>query len=465
MTNKTKTQKITFIATLAVFVLAIGTFAATLSSKNFFSNWRPKTNAVFSTKVQNVVSKEGITSWLIEDNTTPVVALYVLFKGGEGSDPDDKNGLSTMVSSLLTEGAGDLDAESFNDILEQKAIKLSFDSDLRSFSACFQAPQTEIETAFKMLSMALIKPHFDLEPINRNKNIIKTYLNKRMENPSYMAFWEWRKKAFPNHPYARQSPADINSIENITQKDLKDYIKTRFAKDNIFIGAAGAITADELSQFVDKYLKNLPEKSSFAVPEKAVIANFESPIVINMPVPQSFAVFGNTGIERKDKDFYAAYLMNHILGGGSFSSRLMEEVRSKQGLAYSVETNLITSEYMPLLNGNVATSNKDFAKSMATITNEWEKMQKDGVSEQELKDAKDFLLASFPLRFNSSLSIAAMLASMQFEDLGIDFLNLRNSYIEAVTRNDVNLIAKRILANKPLFVVAGNPILETEKGE
>ena len=180
--------------------------------------------------------------------------------------------------------------------------------------------------------------------------------------------------------------------------------------------------------------------------------------VLNREVPQSVAVFGLPGLDREDPDFFAAYVMNHILGGGSFSSWLYEEVREKRGLAYSIYSYLQPRKEAPFWMGSVATANAGMAKSVGLIREQVRKMYEDGVTDEQLKNAKLYINGSYPLRFTSSDRIASILASIQFHNLGIDYLDRRAKMVDAVTKEDIARVAKRFLdPSKLTFSVVGQP--------
>jgi zinc protease len=181
--------------------------------------------------------------------------------------------------------------------------------------------------------------------------------------------------------------------------------------------------------------------------------------VVEQDVPQSVAVFGHKGLMRDDPDFIPAFVMNYVLGGGSFSSRLTEEVREKRGLAYSVYSYLSATDGAGLYMGGVQTANERIAESLEVIKAEWARLAAEGLTEEDLNKAKTYLTGSFPLRFDSNSKIANYLLFAQMEDLGLDYINTRNGLIEAVTLEDVKRVAARLLKPEELsFVVVGKPV-------
>ena len=244
----------------------------------------------------------------------------------------------------------------------------------------------------------------------------------------------------------------------ITPADLKAWAKGRFARDNLIVGASGDVAPEEIARLVDIALAGLPaEAATAAVPEAAFPAAGATRVV-RMPLMQSIVVFGLPGIKRDDADFYAGYVMNYILGGGGFTSRLYQEVREKRGLAYSVYSYLAPLEHAGLYMGGVATRNDGVAEVLDIIRAEIARLAEHNISAEELAMAKQYLTGAFPLRLDTSGKVARILVQMQFEDLGIDYLVRRNGYIEAVTLDDTARAARRLLDPERMrVVVVGDP--------
>lgn len=409
-------------------------------------------------KIERVRSPGGIEAWLVEDHSVPVVSLRLIFRGGGALDPADKGGLASMTASLLDEGAGDLDSQAFQGRLEDLSASLSFEDGLDTFGGSLRTLTVNKDAAFELLRLALTAPRFDPEAVERIRSGIIARLKRRATDPDYLASRLWWSRAFPDHPYGRPMGGTVESVARISQDDLKGFVAQRLARDTLFVGVVGDITPAELSRALDKIFGALPARAApYALP--AVEPRDGGEIaVIERPVPQSVALFGQRGLKRSDPDFYAAFVMNHILGGGSFSSRLYQEVREKKGLAYSISTHLYPLDWSALILGSVATQNARVGESIALIREEWRRMAEMGVTDEELAAAKAYLTGSYILQFDSTDRIARLLISIQLDDLGIDYIDKRNGYLEAVTRADIARVAKRLLdANALSFSVVGQP--------
>jgi len=411
-----------------------------------------------ATRIQTVTSKGGITAWLVEDRQNPIISMRFRFKGGSALDPDGKQGLADFVASTIDEGAGDLDSQAFRTILENRSIGLSFSAGRDNFNGQLKTLVRDQDKAFSLLSLALTKPRFDTEPVQRIRAQIISSIRTASQSPHTAAGKTLFQTYFDGHPYGKNPNGDEKSISGMSVTDLKTFTRNRFAKNNLIIGVVGDITPEKLGPLLDKTFGSLPEKATpWDIPETHPDPGLKT-IVKEMNVPQSSIAFAAPGIKRDDPDFYAAYVMNHILGGGSFTSRLYQQVREKRGLVYSVYTSLMPFDKAGIIFGGAATNNAKVKETLSVIRQEWEKFVKSGVSQQELKDAKTFITGSFPLRFTSSDNIAAMLVGIQSANLGIDYIDRRNSLIDAVTLDDVERVAKRLLKPQSMLtVVVGKP--------
>jgi zinc protease len=410
-----------------------------------------------ASKVERVVSPSGIEAYLIREPSIPFLSLALHFKGGSALDPAGKEGLAYMVSGLLDEGAGALDSQAFRTELEDRAIRLSFDVGRDAFTGQLKTLTAQRERAFELLRLALNEPRFDAEPVERIRHQIQADLRRRAEDPDYVVSRTWFETAFPDHPYGRPVQGTSASVANITTDDLRQFVRDRLAKDNLVVGVAGDVTAAELGPLLDRAFGDLPATSAPVDLAQTKPAGGDT-VIVRKDVPQSRVLFGQEGLARDDPDFYAAYVANHILGGGGFGSRLTEEVREKRGLAYSVYSYMYPMDHAPLWLGGLGTANAVVNESIRIVRDEIARMAAGDIDGEALADAKTYLTGSFPLRLTSNDQIASMLVSMQVDDLGIDYLERRNDYIEAVTLDDVRRAAKRLYhPGQLLTVVVGDP--------
>lgn len=408
-------------------------------------------------EIEVIETPGGLTVWLQHEPAIPMVALNFAFGGGASLDPDGREGLANMVSSLLDEGAGELDSQAFQDRLDELSVHMRFSAGRDDFIGSLVTLTDNVDEAFDLLAMALNEPRFDADPVERVRSQVLVSLAYRAEDPNSVAWRAWSKTAFPDHAYGRPVTGTPESVAAITTDDLSAYVGDAFARDRLVIAAVGDIEADRLAELVDRVFAGLP--ASGAPLDTADTRPLTGQtVVIDMDVPQSAIVIGLPALKRDDPDYYTASVLNKALGGGGLNNRLFEEVRKERGLAYSASTSLSPYEHAGLLVGSAGTQNARAGETIEVIKAVLADIAANGITQAELNDARDFLTGSFPLRLDSNGEIARVLVAMQIYGLGLDYLEQRNSFIEAVTLDDVNRLAAELL--KPddlLIVVAGRP--------
>ncbi len=440
------TSKIAFIF-IVIFLTILSSFQAA--------------NAV---EVKQVISPNGIKAWLVKDDSLAVTAIEFSFTdAGIGQEKIGKYGLVNMVASLIDEGAGDIDSQDFQKYLNDHSIRLSYSARLDSFGGSFYSLNRYLDNAINMLSLSLTKPRFDKEPVERIRDQIIQSIKQSDSNPNSIASKKLWQNLFPTHHYGRNVKGNITNINNITADDMRKFTKSELTRDNLVIGVVGDITEEKLGVILDKAFGDLPagngkndSKNNSNNPIAPILLGKN--IIIDMDIPQSVIAFAQGGIARDDKSFYAAYILNHILGGGSFTSRLTKEVREKHGLVYSIYSHLYPMNDAAIWIGGAATKNANAGKAISLIKQEWQRLLNDGISQKELEDAKTYLTGAYPLRFTNSSNIASMLVAVQRKKLGIDYFDRRNILINNVTIDAINNMAKHLLKPDNLtIIIVGAP--------
>lgn len=409
-------------------------------------------------KIQVVTSPGGIKAWLVEEHSVPLIALRFAFSGGSAQDPDGKEGVANFLTSMLDEGAGELDSAAFQERMEELAVRMSFQDGRDTFYGNFQSLTQNRDKAIELLRLALTKPRFDKSAVERIRAQLKANLAFALKNPNQVASKAWVAAAFPHHPYGRPTTGTLESVARIGSDDLEAFRKRVFVREHLKVAVVGDIDAVALGKLLDRVFGELPVKSEVKPVASIKLAADGKLDVIELPVPQSVVVFGAQGIKRNDPDFMAAFVMNQILGGGGFNSRLMEEVREKRGLAYGVYSYLQYYKGAEFIAGRVATKNEKVAESLKIIKAELKRMADEGPTAKELADAKSYMTGSYALRFDTSAKIASQLLGIQVDGLDVDYVSKRNDLIMAVTLDDVKRVAKRLLGTNGLIVtVVGQP--------
>jgi len=419
--------------------------------------WLGFTPAASAMTIEKIVSPSGIAAWLVREHAVPLVALNYAFHGGSSQDEPDKAGTASLAANLLDEGAGDLDGKAFHERMENHAIELSFSVARDYFRGSLRTLNEHRDEAFDLLRVALSAPRFDTEAVERVRGQVMSSLQRDTTNPNRLASRRWWATAFPDHPYGRQSQGTLESVQQITARDMRDYVRRTFARNELFISIVGDIDARAAGALIDRAFAGLPAKNDLKPVANASPRGLGRRIVINLDVPQAVVNFGGQGLARSDPDFMAGYIVNYILGGGTFSSRLYKEVREKRGLAYGVSDNLFWFRRAAVVLGGTATRADRTAEALAIVERETKRMAEDGPTADELAAAKSFLKGSYALSLDSSGKIAAQLTQIQIDNLGIDYIQRRAALIEAVTIDDAKRVAKRLYSGGMLVTVAGRP--------
>ena len=407
--------------------------------------------------IQDVTSPGGINAWLVEEHSIPFVALELRFKGGASLDAPDKRGAINLMTALLEEGAGDMDAEGFTVETERLAANFRFDADADSVAISARVLTENRDEALALLRQALLAPRFDPDAIERVRGQVLARINANALDPEDTSYRTFSALAFGDHPYGSAVEGTEESVTALTRDDLVDAKDRVMARDRLYVSAVGDIDAATLAGLLDDLLGDLPAEGA-PMPPKAQPALAGGVTVVDFDTPQSAITFGQRGLPMTDPDFFPAFVLSQILGGHGFSSRLMTEVREKRGLTYGIGANLYTMDLADLLLGSTATVNARAGETVAVVKDEWARLASEGVTEDELDRAKTYLTGEYPLRFDGNGRIAGILVGMQTSDMPIDYARTRNDRIRAVTLADVNRVAAGLIDPAQLtFVVVGHP--------
>ena len=408
-----------------------------------------------ATKIQHLISPGGIEAWFVQDATVPLIAMEYAFGGGAAQDPPEKPGVANMVASLIDEGSGDLDSRSFHEHLDRRAIELSFSATRDYFRGSLRMLRDNKDEAFDLLRMALTSPHFDGTDVERIRSQIISGLHRDTTSPNALAGRKFLEMAYDGHPYGRQASGTLESVPNITVADMKDYVRRVIAKDTLKIAVVGDIDPATLGKLLDQTFGGLPAKASLVMIGDVEATQPPQRAFVPLDVPQTVITFGAPGVMRHDPQFMAAYVVNHILGGGGLSSRLYREVREKRGLAYSVYQSLIWMDHSGLVLGNTGTRADRAGETIDAIERETRRMAEEGPTQQELDEAKSFIKGSLLLQLDTSSKLAAALLQYQLDRLPIDYLEKRGAIVDAVTLEDAKKVARRLWGQGLLTVIVG----------
>jgi zinc protease len=413
--------------------------------------------ALAAADIQRVVSPGGIEAWLVEEPAIPMVAIEAAFAGGAALDPEGAEGAANFMAAMLEEGAGDLSAVEFAGSAQLLGARFSFGAGRDSVTVSARILSEALEESVDLLRLALVAPRFDDEPMRRVRGQILSSLRSDETDPNAIARKTFFAAAFPDDPYGRPTDGTLDSVAALSAQDLEAARARLLHRGGLKVGVVGDITAEALGPLLDRLFGDLPA----APPPELPMTALEKPgglTLVDFPAPQSTVMFGHAGPLRDDPDFIPLYVLNYILGGGGFSSRLTVEVREKRGLAYSTYAYLAPLDRAGLWIGGVGTANERVAESIEVIRQEWRRMAEEGPTDEEIRKAKQYLTGAYPLRFDSNAGIARILVGLQEARLGIDYPEIRNDLVEAVTAEDLRRVAAEWLKPEALaFVVVGQP--------
>ncbi|MFK4821765.1 M16 family metallopeptidase [Ochrobactrum quorumnocens] len=408
----------------------------------------------YAIEIQEVVSPKGIKAWLVEDSSVPLISMRFSFKGGTSQDPGGKEGLANLMTGLFDEGAGDLDSDSFQDRIDNLGAEMSFSASPDSVSGNIRMLAENRDAVNGLLALAVNKPRFDQDAIDRIRQQVVASLEASQRNPSTIASRKFSEVLYGNHPYGRPDEGTVKSLQSISREDLVNFHRKNFARDRLTIGVVGSINAKDLGEMLDKVFGDLPANAELVpVPDAKLALGTTTSLSFDMP--QTSISFVYPAVPRKDPEFFASYLMNHILGGG-FTSRLYAEVREKRGLAYSVSSSMALRDHVSALTISTATRPEKAQESLKIIREQVAAMANDGPTEAELAAAKSYLKGSYAVNnLDSSVSIADTLVGLQEAGLDRDYIDKRAELIDAVTLDQVKAIAKKLLEAEPAILIFG----------
>ncbi|MET2827445.1 M16 family metallopeptidase [Mesorhizobium shangrilense] len=424
----------------------------------------PAVTARASVAIQDVKSSKGVDAWLVEDYSVPIIAIRFVFDGGSTQDPPGKEGLANLMTGLFDEGAGNLDSEAFQIRLDDVGAEMSFDERRDGTYGSMRMLAERKDEAFDLLRLAITQPRFDQAPIDRIRAQILSGIIAGENDPDTIAQTKWAEAIYGAHPYARSDQGTRQSIATITPDDLRAFHKANFARSGLHVAVVGAIDAETLKQKLDLLFGDLPEKQQLK-PVADIDPRLAQHVEVNYALPQTSLQLAYPGVKRDAPDFFAAALMNEILGGGTFTSRLFSEVREKRGLAYSVNSSLINQDHADALIITTATRSDRAAQTLGIVRDVVKRMAEEGPTEEELAATKKYMIGAYAINnLNSSSAIAATLVELQVDKLGIDYMQRRTAYINGVTLDQVKAAAKKLLSAEPAIMVVGPKLGEVANG-
>jgi len=414
-----------------------------------------------------VIEISGMKVWLAEDHTLPMITLSLgLRDAGSASDKIETQGLAFMTTRLLDQGAGELNAKSYTEAVESQAAEIGFGILNDMLTAQLSTLSDRKEEAMRLFALALLEPRFDEDAISRTREQLLTELKRMEENPGYIAGRTFGAQAFPDHPYGRPARGNAEHIAAYKREDFKRFMQHHLGKDRVMLAVSGDITETELTRWIEAGLGKIPDKAEAAdAVAETTIRKQPQLTHVEKSIPQTVITLGFPAVKRSDPDYYAAYILNHILGG-DLGSRLSSEIREKRGLAYSAGSDMDALLHTAYLTADFSTRSEKADEALQAAREVMATLAEKGVSEQEFRDAQQYIMGSYPLQLDSNRKLAGFMMALQLHGLTSDYIAKRNDYFRAVTREQVNQLARKLFSDGAFVVVTvGKADKETDKKE
>ncbi len=411
----------------------------------------------YAIQFESLETKNGIKFWLIEDNSLPLVSMSFSFKGGSILDPIGKDGVTNLMTSLLDEGTQNFTASEFRLFKRENGIKISFSTSKERIDGSFQVVKPRLQEGFYLLHESINKAKFPVREIKKVKSQIEASIKIDNSDVSTLASNKFNEFFFKDKLIGRNTKGNLKALTTISRDNIKSIYRSSFVKDRLFIGISGDIDSTLAKKYVDYVFGNLPSKE-FINPISKLKELSKGKEIIKMKTPQTTVVFGQKGLGRKDKEYFAARIINYVLGGGGFQSRLYKEIREASGLVYSIYSYLMPYEYAGVIIGGFQTRNENVGTTIEKVKSEWKRIESEGITKIELQNAKTYYKGSFSRNFTSTLSIASLLMIVQYYDLGEDYFKKRDLIIDDLKLNEINNLAKKLFDSETLFfMIVGEP--------
>ena len=411
--------------------------------------------------VKRHVAPSGLTIQQFERHNLPIVAVTLLIMASPWNEAPEKAGLANLTGAMLTEGTTSRTALDISSTIEYLGASLGVSTGRDFTTVSLSVLKKDVARGFDVFSDVLLRPSFPEDELKRKKELIKGGLRQREEDPSFVAEDRFIREVFGGEPYGRQVEGSIPSIDGLSRSDLVDFFGRYYKPEKSVLTVVGDLTPAELEDLLKTHLApwveprteqpassvQAEQREAERAPESSAVTATAGPrrVIINRDITQANIVLGNRGLSRENPDYYAANIMNYILGGGGFASRLMRIVRDERGLAYSIYSFFSANKQPGQFSVEVQTKNESAPAVVGEILKQMRRIRQEAVSDQELEDAKAYLKGSFPRRLETTRKIADFLSALWFFNLGDDYVDKYPAYIDAVTKDDVRRVAEKYL--------------------
>lgn len=420
----------------------------------------------YALDVKRSVLENGLTLMTVERHNLPVVKVSIGINAGNLHEPEEKSGLASLVASLLDEGTKSRTAEQISEEIEFVGGGVGASGGKDYITVKLSILKKDLDLGFDLLSDIILNPVFLEDELKKKIERIKASLKVQEENPGFLASRDFKKSVFGTHPYGRLVSGTEETLDNISRDDLVGFHSTYYVPNNATMTVVGDVTSGEVGSLINKYFSRWKARP-VSVPSLPAFAmqNERNVIIIDKDLTQANIILGHLGVSRDNPDYYALSVMNYILGGGGFVSRLMQNIREEKGLVYSIHSYFSPDKFGGTFQIGLQTKNESANTAIAEVLKEIRRIRSEEVSDTELSDAQSFLTGSFPMRIETSSGIAGFLVAVEYYGLGLDYINNYPRFINSVTKEEVLRVARKYLApdNYTLVVVADHDRAKLKK--
>ncbi len=403
---------------------------------------------------KRLVLENGLILLIVERHNLPIVKVKVGINAGNLNEPEDKAGLANLTASLLMEGTKNRTAQQISEEIEFVGGSIGAAGGDDYVTVNLSVLKRDVNLGFELLSDIILNPSFPNNELNKKRKRIKASLKAQEEVPGFVASKNFKKTVFGTHPYGRLITGTAETLNRIARDDLVHFHLKHYIPNNSIMAVVGDVSNEEVENLIRKYfaLWKAEKLKAPSLPELSTLKERKT-VTVDKDLTQANIILGHTGVKRDNPDYYALSVMNYILGGGGFASRLMRNIREEKGLVYDIHSFFAVNKYGGSFRVGLQTKNESANTAIEEILKEIKEMRNNPVSDVELSDAKSFLTGSFPMRIETSQRIANFLVAVEYYGLGADYIDNYPRYINSITKEDVLRVAKKYLDPEKFILV------------
>jgi len=406
--------------------------------------------------IHKQILDNGLQVVVVEHPEVPVVTFMLVVKSGGMQDPLDKAGLANFTANLLRQGTKTKTATQISEEIDFIGGSLGAGADYDYLSASCTVLKKYFDTGLDLLSEVVLNPVFTEEEIERLRSRRIAEIKRALDDPETVADWKFQEFLFGHNPLAFPLAGTEKTVSSITRQEIVDFHRNYFVPNNTILAVVGDVKLNEALPKVKKIFGSWKKQNlstpTYAQPEP--VKGYKIMLVDKPDLTQAYIQFGHLGLKRNTPDYFPIRIMNYILGGGGFSSRMVQEIRAKRGLTYGIGCTFAHQKEGGSYEVSTFTRNDSTLAAIQASLEEIKKIRAEKVSPQELEDAKNFYSGYFPFRFETPLQIAGQIIDLELYGLGDDYIKNYRRNIKKITADDVLRVAQSYLdPNNMKFVV------------